>query len=377
MADRRPIKQLELDTAEQWVRTRPTRKQVAKTKKKKAKGKPKAKTKATPNAKKAKPPAPPKKKVAPPKSVATKPAPDSLWLTVKAAGKSPRKHLSERVTLVHGDAAEWVASLPDNSVHAIVTDPPYGLIEYNETNHTKMLNGKGGVWRIPPTLDGVTRSPLPRFTVLSDAERSALTNFFVEMAKAFKRILVPGGHVFIASNPLLSSQTFVAFEKAGLEKRGEIIRLTQTLRGGDRPKNAEKEFPDVSMMPRSCWEPWGIFRKSMEGTAAVNLRKWGTGGLRRISDAEPFKDVIECPPARGKEKKAAPHPSLKPQCFLRQIVLAALPLGRGIVYDPFAGSGSTLAAAEAVGYTAIGTERDASYFEMGCGAFPALAALSV
>jgi len=119
----------------------------------------------------------------------------------------------------------------------------------------------------------------------------------------------------------------------------------------------------------------GIFRKTMEGTAAQNLRKWGTGGLRRISDDVPFKDVIECPPARGKEKNIAPHPSLKPQCFLRQIVRASLPLGVGIVYDPFAGSASTLAAAEAVGYSAIGTERDTGYFEMGCTAFAGLAAL--
>jgi site-specific DNA-methyltransferase (adenine-specific) len=299
------------------------------------------------------------------------------WARVRSAGGQQRVHLSERVTYVLGDAAEWVAGVPDNSIHAIVTDPPYALIEYDEANHTKMRNGRGGVWRIPPAFDGARRQPLPRFTVLSEAEHAALTRFFVAMAGAFKRALVPGGHIFIASNPLLSSQTFAAFLQAGLEKRGEAIRLVQTLRGGDRPKNAHDEFPDVSMMPRSCWEPWGIFRKPMHGTAADNLRKWGTGGLRRISDKEPFKDVIECSPTRGTEKRIAPHPSLKPQRFLRQVVRAALPLGVGIVYDPFAGSGSTLAAAQAVGYTAIGTERDRNYFEMGCAAFAELAALDV
>ena len=41
--------------------------------------------------------------------------------------------------------------------------------------------------------------------------------------------------------------------------------------------------------------------------------------------------------------------------------------------DPFAGSGSTLAAAEALGYTAIGVEKDAEYFRMACEAIPALA----
>jgi hypothetical protein len=79
---------------------------------------------------------------------------------------------------------------------------------------------------------------------------------------------------------------------AGFEKRGEIIRLVQTLRGGDRPKNAHNEFPDVTVMPRSCWEPWGIFRKSCEGRVQDNLRKWGTGGLRRLSDRAPGEPLL-------------------------------------------------------------------------------------
>jgi DNA modification methylase len=54
-----------------------------------------------------------------------------------------------------------------------------------------------------------------------------------------------------------------------------------------------------------------------------------------------------------------------------------LPLGLGIVYDPFAGSGSTLAAAQALGYFAVGTDRDVQYFAMGCDAVPALAKLQV
>lgn len=303
---------------------------------------------------------------------ATTDAEPADWSKLGALGDQPRAHLSSRVTSIHADAAHWLAGVPDNAIHAVVTDPPYGVIEYNGINQRKLRAGKGGVWRIPPSFDGAKRSPLPRFTVLSADDRASLVVFFAALAKDIARVLVPGGHVFIASNPLLSSRTFTAFEQAGLEKRGEVIRLVQTLRGGDRPKGAETEFDGVSMMARACWEPWGIFRKPLEGTAARNLRKWRTGGLRRISGDEPFKDVIVCSPTRGAEKKIAPHPSLKPQRFMRQIVRAALPLGEGIVYDPFAGSGSTLSAAEALGYAAIGTERDAAYFEMGCNAFTAL-----
>lgn len=299
----------------------------------------------------------------------------SNWETIRTSGSEFRKNLSDKATLVLGDAAHWLASVPDNTIHAVVTDPPYGVIEYNGVNQEKLRSGKGGVWRIPPSFDGAKRSPLPRFTVLTLEDRAALVVFFSALAKDLLRVLVPGGHIFIASNPLLSSQAFVAFEQSGLEKRGEVIRLVQTLRGGDRPKNAHEEFSGVSMMARACWEPWGIFRKPLDGTAAQNLRKWQTGGLRRISDQEPFKDVIGCSPTRGVEKKIAPHPSLKPQRFMRQIVRAALPMGEGIIYDPFAGGGSTLAAAEALGYTTIGTERDREYFAMSCGAFSALSSV--
>ena len=302
---------------------------------------------------------------------------NELWLRVRDHGEQRRQHLSERATGVLADAIQWLAELPEHSIHAVVTDPPYGIVEYEQKDHGKLRAGRGGVWRIPPSFDGAKRQPLPRFTVLSQEEISALYSFFGALAYGLNRALVPGGHVFLASNPLLSTMTFHAFQRAGFEKRGEVIRLVQTLRGGDRPKGAEKEFTDVSMMARSCWEPWGIFRKPFEGTAADNLRRWGTGGLRRISGDEPFKDVITCSPTRGVERELAPHPSLKPQRFLRQVVRAALPLGIGIVYDPFAGSGSTLAAADRVGYHSIGTERDASYFAMGCKAFPRLKALDL
>lgn len=367
--DRQEERQLELD-----VPTRAPSRKAKSSQKPAPKKKPAAKkAKAVSQKSPAKAKVAPKKAKAPAKAVAQRePVAPQQWPTVREAGTEQRQHLSDRVTCILGDAAHWVASLPDNSIHAVVTDPPYGVIEYNGVNQEKLRAGKGGVWRIPPSFDGAKRSPLPRFTVLSPDDRTALVTFFAALAKDLLRVLVPGGHIIIASNPLLSSQAFVAFEQAGLEKRGEVIRLVQTLRGGDRPKNADKEFPDVSMMARACWEPWGIFRKPMEGTAAQNLRKWRTGGLRRISDEEPFKDVISCSPTRGVEKKIAPHPSLKPQRFMRQIVRAALPLGEGIIYDPFAGSGSTLAAAEALGYTAIGTERDAQYFDMACNAFTAL-----
>ncbi len=271
------------------------------------------------------------------------------------------------------DAFEWLTGAAPNSIHAVVTDPPYGLLEYRNDQLEKMKNGRGGVWRIPPSFDGCRRSPLPRFTVLRQTDRLNLRLFFERLANMLLPALVPGAHVFIATNPLVSQLVYEPFIAAGFEKRGEIIRVVHTLRGGDRPKNAHREFSQVSVMPKSCWEPWGLFRKPCEGRVRDNLRKWKTGGLRRISENEPFRDLIQSSPARGRERSIAPHPSLKPQRFLRQIVRASLPLGEGVILDPFMGSGSTVAAASACGLDSIGLETNPEYFRLATEAVPQLA----
>lgn len=279
-----------------------------------------------------------------------------------------------KATLCHCDCFEWLRAREERTIHAVVTDPPYGLFEYSQEQQEKLRLGRGGVWRIPPAFDGVQRSPLPRFTVLTQRDLSSLDQFFFEWGKALLPVLVPGANVVVASNPLLSFIVSGALARAGLERRGELVRLVMTMRGGDRPKAAHDEFPDVSVMPRSMWEPWLLFRKPVEGRVQDNLRRWKTGGFKRPSPDKPFGDVIPSAPTHGSERELAPHPSLKPQNFLRTLVRGVLPLSKGIVLDPFAGSGSTLAAAESVGYTSIGIEKDIHYFTLAQQAIPKLAA---
>ena len=300
--------------------------------------------------------------------------------TAETYGQKARKQPSFRsfrfggTTLFEGDCLEWLRQQRENSIHAVVTDPPYGLVEYAPAQQEKLRNGKGGIWRIPPAFDGAKRSPLPRFTVLSRDEVEELARFFFEWGRTLLPVLVPGANVVVASNPLLSYIVSGALARAGLERRGEIVRLVMTMRGGDRPKHAHEEFPGVSVMPRSMWEPWIVFRKPTEGRVQDNLRKWKTGGFRRPSGDRPFGDVIPSSPTHKSERALAPHPSLKPQAFLRMLIRGVLPLGEGIVFDPFAGSGSTLAAAEAIGYKSVGIEKDSRYFNLATAAIPKLAA---
>jgi site-specific DNA-methyltransferase (adenine-specific) len=286
------------------------------------------------------------------------------------------KYIGKSLAL-HADCFDWLSRLPDYSLHAIVTDPPYGLKEYDTDQLEKRANGNGGIWRIPPSFDGSTRAPLPRFTALDQRERRRLHDFFLNWSKLARRALLPGGHIFIATNAFIAELLYEALVAGGLEFRGQVIRLVRTLRGGDRPKNAESEFPGVSSLPRGCYEPWGIFRRPLPPKMTVGecLRRHGTGGLRRTHNDKPFADLIESERTPKKEREFAAHPSLKPQSLLRQLVYASLPLGKGIIADPFMGAGSTVAAAEALGLICVGVERQRQYFDMSLDAIPKLAAI--
>jgi site-specific DNA-methyltransferase (adenine-specific) len=274
--------------------------------------------------------------------------------------------IDPNTVIINSDCFKWLESIPDNSIEAIVTDPPYGVKEFEMEQIRKMKNGMGGIWRIPPSFDGNVRSPLPRFTALNEKELKNLEKFFVSLGDIIGRKLKPGGHMFIASNSFLSQFVFNSIVNENLEFRGEIIRLVRTMRGGDKPKNFENDFPDVCTLPRGCYEPWGIFRKKLPSKMTVGecLKTYGTGGLRRINVDKPFEDVISSIRTPALERGLANHPSLKPQEFLRKIVYSILPLGVGVILDPFMGSGSTLAAANSFGYSTIGVEINSDFFHM-------------
>lgn len=283
--------------------------------------------------------------------------------------------------VIHADCFDWLGRLPENTLHAVVTDPPYGVKEFHLDEVKKLHNGnRGGIWRIPPAFDGHVRAPLPRFTALTPDEINDLREFFREWARAVVRALRPGAHVFIASNTFVAQPTWQSLVEGGLEYRGEVIRLVRTLRGGDRPKGYEEEFPDCSSLPRGCYEPWGLFRKPIPKGMTVGecLRTWETGAIRRLPDGRPFADLIPSERTPKRERDIADgHPSVKPQSLMRQLVHAALPLGRGIIADPFAGSGSTVAAAAAMGLTCVASERYEDYFKLASRVAPQLAGLAV
>lgn len=280
------------------------------------------------------------------------------------------------ITLLKGDCLEKMEMLEADSVHAVCTDPPYGLLEFSAKEVAKLRAGSGGVWRLPPKWDGCERRPLPRFTILTAEQKKGIEIFFRSWAEVLLPKIRPGGHILIAGNSVLQMYVQNAMVDAGYENRATIVRLYRGFRGGDRPKNAEREFADVCVTPRGNYEPWMLFRKPIsEKTVAENLQKWKTGGLRMLTGGKPMPDAIASFKTPARERNIADHPSLKPQHLLRIFVRTLLPCGEGVVLDPFMGSGSTIAAASRIGVDAIGIEIDPVFYSLAEGAIPKLAAL--
>lgn len=280
------------------------------------------------------------------------------------------------MTLICGDCITAMQKMADNSISAVCTDPPYGLVEFTATEVSKLRSGRGGIWRLPPDWDGCKRRPLPRFSILTNVQKAELESFFCEWGRVLYSKISPGGHVLMAGNSVLQMHIQNAMVSAGYENRATILRVYHGFRGGDRPKNAEKEFSEVCVTPRGNYEPWMLFRKPIsERTVADNLRTWGTGGLRMLAGGKPLPDVIDSFKTPEIERKIADHPSLKPQHLLRIFVRTLLPLGRGTLLDPFMGSGSTIAAALSLSVDSIGIELDRDYHALAKSAIPKLAGL--
>lgn len=51
--------------------------------------------------------------------------------------------------ILHADCFDWLARMPSESIHAVVTDPPYGVKEFEFDQLEKKEAGKGGIWLDP------------------------------------------------------------------------------------------------------------------------------------------------------------------------------------------------------------------------------------
>ncbi|MFZ9849689.1 MAG: DNA-methyltransferase [Vulcanococcus sp.] len=329
------------------------------------------------------------------------------------------------MTLHLGDCLEVLRTLPDASVDAVVTDPPYGLA----------FMGKRWDYDVPS----------------------------VEIWAECLRVLKPGGHLLAFAGTRTQHRMAVRIEDAGFEIRDMIAwvygsgfpKSLDVSKAIDRAAGAEREV--VGVNANSCpakpkggagfdaavggealgdmpittpatpeaqqWAGWGtalkpslepitMARKPLQGTVAANVLQWGTGGMNvdgcRVgtdggttrSEQAPYAEsgwrtghkiealnagrwpanlihdgsdeatacledsarfFYTAKASRQDRSDGNTHPTVKPTDLMRYLCRLVTPPD-GIVLDPFMGSGSTGKAAMLEGFDFIGIERDPAYY---------------
>jgi DNA modification methylase len=305
---------------------------------------------------------------------------------------------TERWGLLEGDALAVLTKLPENSLGAIVTDPPYGIGFRSES------------W------DG---RDIRRVAGERLSEGAAFAAWTRQWARECLRVLKPGGHLLAFGAPRKFHRLTVGIEDGGFEIRDLLLWL----HAQGTPKS-HKLPGGLSSQLKPAYEPILLARKPLAATTQRNVEVWSTGALNieaaHSGDYWPAPLALshastctrgrcrdDCPatlidrmrpdlrPSRlffsAKASKAereagcdelpirndllyshpSPrlrrniHPTIKPLALMRWLVRLTVPEG-GLVLDPFAGSGTTGVAALLEGRRFLGIEREGEYVDIAC-----------
>ena len=270
--------------------------------------------------------------------------------------------VSATATVRNEDCRIGIKDMADNSVSLILTDPPYFIDGMDSGWNTQKLRN-----RVKPGVVGA----LPAGMKFSVKQGRDLQQFLAPIASEWMRVLKPGGFCLVFSQNRLVHRAAIAIEEAGFEIRdillwryeGQAKAFTQDhfVRKRDLPDEEKARLINkLGGRKTPQLKPQGemiiLAQSPRDGTFVENWDRWETG-LIDVSD--PLVDssrfpgtVISVP----KPKKRYGHMTIKPVDLLRHLIRIFCVRG-GLVFDPFAGSGST-------GVAAILEEREFLGFEI-------------
>jgi len=145
------------------------------------------------------------------------------------------------MNILQGDCLDRLREMAENSIDAIVTDPPYELGFMGKTWDSTGIANSVAMWR--------------------------------ECLRGLK----PGGHLLSFGGSRTYHRMACAIEDSGFEIRDQIMWLY----GSGMPKShkLDGEWRAFGSALKPAHQPFCVARKSLEGTIVANVSKWGTGAL--------------------------------------------------------------------------------------------------
>ena len=239
-----------------------------------------------------------------------------------------KPYYSEDLAAVyHGDCIDVMRELPDGSVDAVVTDPPYGIRFMGES-----WDGADIVKRQER---GKATSPMPAGvggpnggyrSLAAEAGRYnrslkaslAFMDWCREWASECYRLLKPGGHLLAFGSPRCYHQLGMGIELAGFEVRDTIAwlfgqgfpkSLDVGKAVGKKDREAERTWAGWGTALKPAFEPCVVARKPIAGSVAENVLMHGTSALNidatRVAMSDADAAAIDGMGGFGKHKVEA------------------------------------------------------------------------
>ncbi len=293
-------------------------------------------------------------------------------------------------TIINDDCINFLQTLPDNSIDAIITDPPYFIDKLDEHwNQDKITNRKSNSHI----------KHLPIGMKFSREQGKKLYDYYLIVSKLLYKKLKPGGYFLSFICPRLYHNLTCAVEDTGFEIREQINWIyTQNMPKGmtilhliDKNKNLSNEEKELlkekyknfkTPMIKSNCEPICVAMKPIEKTFLNNEIKYNTGLINfdvkiginndhvisNIMTTEEFHEIYDknflIPKPSKKEKGDFNfHISVKPIQILEHLINIFTKEG-GIVLDPFSGSGSIGIACKNLNRKYILVEKSKEYIDI-------------
>ena len=255
---------------------------------------------------------------------------------VKLSALAPRRPLWQSVDgesqLFCEPQETFLATLADNSIDCIWTDPPYFL----SNNGTTCVAGRRqsvnkGAW---------------------DRSRGVEENHQFNLAwlRECFRVLSPTGTLWVSGTLHVYLSVGMAMQQTGFRILNDIVW--------------EKPNPPPNLGCRCFTHSTEILlwaTKAAKGS--LDRYVFNYAEMKKLNDGRQMKNVWRITAPGANEKRSGRHPTQKPVALIERCLKASTLPGQRVV-DPFAGSGSTAIAALRHGRTFSGCEIDQRYAEI-------------
>ncbi len=284
--------------------------------------------------------------------------------------------------LFTGDCKEVMRELPDSSISACITDPPYN---YEFIGHrwnaaeiqrrvSRVQGSKTLVKNIPygSGLAGGVRNA--RWYERVRQNILDYEQWCYEWSVELFRVCKEGAVVAAFNSTRTMAHLQVAMERAGFYARDCIVyrRPSGIPKGLNLQAKLERKGVDGSenwvgwhSCLRNEWEAIVVVQKPLVNNYVETLLKNGIGLFHTINEDGSFQsNILENIPRDEREQENV-HCTVKPLALMEKLVQMIVPASsEHLILDPFAGSGTTLVAAKKLGCSYVGIEIVPEYVEI-------------